>query len=385
MKKILISFLSFIMFFAIGVSITQLVKTNENYVMAETASVEHEEFVMETGAAFRPYWTTPSCGITYNAKISNSLIGKGYQPKLFVVPYDYITNMLNSSDNAVKTLATSGDYKGAAEAQGYSFIDLVPYVVSGIDGYSWLVGGVKNINNNQMNRKFFGVFYYEKGTSRVYADILYDNPINNARSMAYVTSSAYYEMEDTINAGTAASYAEDMLVHFMDMAIARAVYKAGVTDATPASITYKNKNTIADNDIKSESVSAETKESGRRVRIITFDTTIGLTASYYDDLFTYQMRIGYIKKTANGDGTYSYSPVSVDVTKYLDFKLDIISVNNAVKEYVSIDLSTNYITPLQVGTVTSKEIAVRAGMEPTSNKLGMPVTITSFDLTENSS
>ena len=132
------------MFFAIGVAVTQMANTNDNYVKAESASVE-QEFVMENGAAFRLYWTTTSCGITYTAKISDSLLDRGYSPKLFVVPYDYITTVLSSNNQVAKTLAESGDYKGAMDAYGYTYIDLAPYVISTGSGYSYLVGGVKTL------------------------------------------------------------------------------------------------------------------------------------------------------------------------------------------------------------------------------------------------
>ncbi|MBO4962242.1 MAG: hypothetical protein J6C97_00535 [Clostridia bacterium] len=367
MKKILISFLCVITLFATCFGIMQVCETKQQ-VKAESVAVENEElFKMYNGAAFRLYWSTPNCGISFGCKISDSLVEK-YNPKLFLVPYDYITEVLNGDNIVAKTKMQYGDYKGAIVEAGKDFVEVEPCVVK-YDGYSELVAGIKNIKDSNVNRKFFGVYYYEKGTTRVYADVLYDNPINNARSMAYVTSSSWYDQWSNV------SYFEEMHTFWMDKAIARAAYKADVTDATPASLSYS-----------SPALGGSTKYSDtvRKDRVVFVSNTTnyggqdGVSATYYDDLFTYDLVLSYIAD----DGKGNYSSKNVIVTENLDFKVKVEVTSNG-KNYVSYNDQTGYIS---VKNTTSS--AVEQGVKTwvgIGDPLNQKLVINSFDLNAKSS
>jgi len=100
MKKIkiklaLITFLAVFAFLCLGAI---FITPNKDKALAEKAPAQ-ENFVMEKGAAFRHYWTVPNCGITFTAKMAGSASGNSVRNvKLFIAPYDFITD-INNSDN----------------------------------------------------------------------------------------------------------------------------------------------------------------------------------------------------------------------------------------------------------------------------------------------
>jgi len=373
MKKIIISFLTTLCVLTIFMGVAKLGNLNQTNVMASSTEVE-DTFKMEDGAAFRVYWSTPNCGITFSATISNSLLSN-VTPKLLIVPYDYLQAIETSGTIKAKTMLEYGDYIGALEEakKSYVMVDNV-YELDNGDGTSYLSGGIKKIIDNNVNRKFFGVFYYERGYSRVYADITDNLSLNNARSMAYVSSAGYYEL------ATKSAMAEEMTIHFMDKALVNSVKRYDTANGknfldtiSLDSLSYKS---TATNDISTSTPNVEEalvgKRRGSTVLVNTADEGLQhFTASYYDDLLTYDLRLYYYKK----DG----GQTSLIVTDYLDFKLNL-TVNNAAKNYIEV-ANNGFINVLGVtGAQITNGIKVTIGKDTTNRHL----TLSAFDFTANS-
>ncbi len=191
----------------IGLFACEQTKSKENTVQAEETAV----FQMEEGVSYRNCWSEEHCGLTYTATINktyynafvtdNSVKKSSVKINLLIVPYEYI-NGLGSSTVArfatAKNYINNGQYaEGFAEAkaQGAEFwYGIVDDMTSGasIDKDTMLKGGLKTIQTENANRRYFGIYYIEgqktDGTVvRQYASL--SSPNKTANSLAYVVSS----------------------------------------------------------------------------------------------------------------------------------------------------------------------------------------------------
>jgi len=367
-KSFLLSFFSFCLTLTLLMGITSMQAKKE--VKAEIVAQASNYFEMEDGAAFRTYWSTPNCGITFTAHVAEELANK-YHVKLIIVPYDYLTAIDEQVGTSAKERLDAGDYIGALTDAGKSYVtvDNVYHLNNG-DGTYILSGGIKNIKAGNVNRKYFGVYFYENeyGT-RVYAKINSNNYANNARSMAYVSNSAYFELS-----GISPSYANDMITYQMDRAIYNAIER--YEEATDSKVL----NNIVMDSITYKSIANEEKflagEPGyRRNNMVVVNASDGglknFSVGYYDDLLTYDLRL-YIGKYNSNNEPYQ---TSIIVTDYLDFKLDL-TIN--ATDYVEKDGAYVKVKK-ESATVIANAISVRVGQDGLVNR---SLTINSYNIDE---
>jgi len=241
MKKIkiklaLITFLAVFAFLCLGAI---FITPNKDKALAEKAPAQ-ENFVMEKGAAFRHYWTVPNCGITFTAKMAGSASGNSVRNvKLFIAPYDFITDINNSDNETAKGFIESGEYIKAFDVYNDGKEDkdkknyvLVPPSVVNINGEYVFKGGIKTIKDDNLNRKFFGIYFYEQNGTEYYAGVSCVE--DTSRSMAYV-SSASYENLDYYNEDS-----KNNLLTYMDKAVKTAVKRTGEQNVNYDSVNANN-------------------------------------------------------------------------------------------------------------------------------------------------
>ena len=144
------------MVLGIGLGISQLAEQKK----AGAELTSSEDFVMENGAQFRSYWTTPNCGITYMATIP---YGHKYiqNIRLFIAPYDYVESIRGNRTDEI-------DYVTEFNKVQKQYLNIDPARLPS-SGVTYFTGGVKNIPVGQESRKYFGIYYYNDGTKNVYA------------------------------------------------------------------------------------------------------------------------------------------------------------------------------------------------------------------------
>jgi len=220
MKRILISFLSIMFILGIGLGLSHFgILKNEERVKAEES-----EFVMVEGASFRSYWSTPNCGITFGATISdtNPYVNN---VRLFIAPYDFV-------ETVIKTQVTITDYIQAFENHNsqyannkvaYTIVEPAKIPYTGVVSFK---AGIKNINVGNESRRFFGIYYYDTGSGREYATMP-NGEVGQARSIAYLASSYY-------NDPSCVSDNDKYMTNFyMDRAIKTAVSKESGKNGNP--------------------------------------------------------------------------------------------------------------------------------------------------------
>ena len=194
MKKILLSFFSFLFVLVIGLGISQ----TKIMQMGDTKSVkaEESEFVMVEGASFRSYWSTSNCGITFGATITvpNDYVNN---VKLFIAPYDFVEEVAQQGAitdyieafNTNYNLTTKELAKQPIQNDYYMIVE--PAKIPFTGGVSFKAG-IKNINVGNESRRFFGIYYYYDTNKKTneYA-IMPNGEIGQARSIAYLASGHY--------------------------------------------------------------------------------------------------------------------------------------------------------------------------------------------------
>ena len=181
---------------------------------------ESATFQMADGVAYRNCWSESHCGLTYSATlnkaycdnfVSTNAVTHDVSVNLLVVPYSYVTSLAQTTVSkyaTAKASILSGDYVKAFEqatTAGASFwygvVDHI-YDLDGLatDGTVQLRGGLKTIQVENMNRRYFGVYYLEgkkadETVVRVYAksgndtSTAVEKAARTANSFAYVVSS----------------------------------------------------------------------------------------------------------------------------------------------------------------------------------------------------
>ncbi|MBO4962859.1 MAG: hypothetical protein J6C97_03685, partial [Clostridia bacterium] len=160
MKKILLSFLSCLFILGIGLGLSHFGILKK----AERVKAEENSFVMVEGASFRSYWSTPNCGITFGATLTvpNDYVNN---VRLFIAPYDHVEAV--RGDGTITDYITEfNDYyslegenqPNTSKENGYYTI-VEPTKIPYTGGVSFL-GGLKNIQEGNESRRFFGIYYY---------------------------------------------------------------------------------------------------------------------------------------------------------------------------------------------------------------------------------
>ncbi len=313
MKKIILSFLSLIFILTLCVGISGAINKEKKQVYAVSSS-----FVMEEGASFRSYWSTPNCGITFGAKMPVS-DPNANKVALFLAPYDFVTAVRGNRDGDI-------DYVTEFDKAGKAYQLITPSVIS-MDGYNNFRGGLKNIQVGNENRKFFGIYFYNDGAKNVYAEMS-NGEEGQARSMAYISSGYYNDPTCT------SSNDQYMTAFYMERAIKTAVSKESGKNGNPVvdtnTISYIDKNT------------KNTTVSGGEIR-----------GTYFDDYLT----IGDIVVNVNGK--------SVNVGQRLNFKIDYTNFNALVN---------------QIGKKGHLVNTVASGQDTQSAKVGLDNAIYGIDI-----
>ena len=183
MKKILLSFLSFLFVLGIGLGLSQFGILKK----AESVKAEESEFVMVEGASFRSYWSTPNCGITFGASISDS---NAYvdNVRLFIAPYDFVETVTKTQGTITDYIQAFDDYnsQNANNKVAYTIVEPAKIPYTGVVAYK---AGIKNINEGNESRRFFGIYYYDTENDREYATMP-NGEVGQARSIAHYATTA---------------------------------------------------------------------------------------------------------------------------------------------------------------------------------------------------
>lgn len=298
-KKILIGLCSFICVIglAIGIGLSQA-KTHEQ-VYAETTT-----FSMEEGASFRLMWTKEKCGITFKGQISTSLIDSGVKPQLFIVPQEYLDAIRSSATYAAaKPILDTGDYVGALLKAKLTFKVVTTPHLEKNGSTTYLLGGIKTIQNSNLNKPFFGIYFYEQNGVRTYASLPYEREDFISRSIVYLASGVYaINPSFAQNDETATEMTNLFMTEGIKESVKRTLWKQygnstkyAYFDVTP----YYDLSTISYSDTKNTTVSSSS-----------------ISSTVYDDYLS-----GFnLKVNTNGN--------EFNVGKYLDFYVDVASYDS---------------------------------------------------------
>jgi len=315
MKKIIISFLCFIFCFGIGLGLSQ-VKV-EQQVSAAT------NFENVKGARFRSYWSIPNCGLTFEGTMPST--ADYSKVRLFLAPYDYVTGIRNGSNATAKTYLANGDYVNAFSSAGKQYVSVEPIgIVSG--GTVTFRAGIKNIKDVNLNRGYFGIYYYETATPGVYEYASMENEEDHVRSMAYMASGYYptavsASIENDVN----------MTTHFMQKSIQNALSRAKISDVDLTSIQFAT-------------------ASGKIV-----EGTSSLTATYFDDYvdgITYKINYkdskGASKSLANAQNYLDFYPTLSYTSLVTKLSDNLINVTGTGSTTYSVQLGKDVTTGLNL-------------------------------------
>ena len=309
----------------------------------------------EVGARLRLMWTEHNSGIIFVGEMP-TVLANAVQPKLLIVPQYYLdgirSNTKNPQHEEAKKYLEAGDYITALEVAGlkYSIIEN-PYQIDNGEGTTLLMGGVKAIQDTNMNKAMFGIYFYEYYGTTYYAKLPEGLEQNVSRSMAWVVSGmvndyATYtgtgDIPSTFNGTELDDHAKELTQKFLTRALKDSIVK------TKAAELKKNDQTLstnqANNDAKQwisdniapasldfNSTPDDTITGRRKVGIVSFkdkDANYTLSATYFDTLPTYELKVWYI--TTEGEKG------SLVVGNNLDFK-PAIEVISAGEGYIEID------------------------------------------------
>ncbi len=321
---------------------------------SKTYAEETAVFQMEEGVSYRNCWSEPHCGLTYTATINktyydnfisnNSVTPSTVKINLLLVPYEYI-NGLGSSTVAkfatAKSYINQGKYaEGFAEAknQGAKFwYGIVDDMTGGasISEDTILKGGLKTIQTENANRRYFGIYYVEGQKSdgtvvRQYASLSSAN--KTANSLAYVVSS--------LTADNRNDWETKNINTFL---------KRSVEGALKASVSSED----FENLTLSDDLSGRFEATMGTVSGVTADnvTSVAGDITYGDDTFYHNF---YARYTLNDQTKI------VDVTDKLDFNAfwtindaDYLQQNTANKKDVEVkNIGNNKKATLKLGTGT---------------------------------
>ena len=327
MKKLLIFLLSSIL--CLGISVC-LLQTQTSVVKAQSKG--EDVFVMQEGARFRTHWYEPNCGIVFTAEM-DSEFADGKNVTLFLTQYKYLDVIRESTgDSLTATNGTvfsgfdlarerisEGDYLGAFIATGLPFSTVSPVAVD--DGEkTYYMGGIKNVKDGNLNNKWFAIYYYNDGVKNVYAEII-NGEINQARSMAYI-SSGVYQTADNENI-------EQMTAYYMNKSLKSAISKVD----TEKEVDVETISYLPDN---------------KNVEII----SSSVKGTYFDDYLELEQ---ITLSLPNGN--------TLEVGNYLDFKADYSNFGDYVNQNGRVGVLVNV---LDVGETTQLS---KIGLDQTSCNL----------------
>ncbi len=348
--------------------------TKERVSAEETAT-----FQMADGVAYRNCWSESHCGLTYSATlnkayydnfVTSNAVTHDVSVNLLIVPYSYVTSLAQTTVSkyaTAKASILSGDYvKAFEEATNagasfwYGVIDHI-YDLDNIatDGTVQLRGGLKTIQVENMNRRYFGVYYLEgkkadETVVRVYAksgndtSTAVEKAARTANSFAYVVSSL-----DTENRN---EWETANMTTFLKRSV------EGALKASVDSTTFNNA-VLSDDFADTFGITMGTLAS--TVTATNVDGIAG-NITYGDDTFYHNF---YAKYTENNQEKI------VDVTSKLDFNAfwtingtDCLKQNTANKKDVEvIAIGTNKQATVKVGfatkTVTFNTLKLDADVE----------------------
>lgn len=354
----------------------------------------------ETGARLRLMWTEYNCGITFVGQIPTA-IADAVSPKLLIVPQYYLDGIRSSTTNEDYARATDyldgGDYLTALKISGlpYKVVEN-PYKIQ--DGeITLLLGGLKAIQDTNMNRAMFGIYFYEYAGTTYYAKIPEGLEQNVSRSMAYVVSGFVNDYAVFDNSNTSLftgtnldEHAEEVTKKFLTRAVKDAVLKTKTeeykktmgtkqaaeteakkwisTNISSASLDFSSP-IITDSD---KTVEAKlTKRRGTMVTLYTENSQAVLSATYFDTRPTYDLQLYYITPTGAG--------ANLNVKNILDFK-PTIEVITAGENFIEIDRFGNINVKGVTSGVVTDAIKVNFAYQ---NKGNNELQTYAFDLEAN--
>lgn len=294
-------------------------------VQAEESTSSY--FYIKEGSTYRSMWLEAQCGIRYTGVISKSKIEEFKNTnglddatvKLLVVPYDFVTGLGNSNVSAfdeAKALIQAGKFvEGFETARKKTefWYGIVDNVGMGENGEEYVLeGGIKSINDYNMNRRYFGIYYLE-GTKtgdteviREYAKIKYTDgtleEVSLANSGSISNSMAY--MVTSIDLGEMVDWGLEHVNTFL---------KKSIIDGVKKSLSAEEKANVAEEEIKSKDVND----------IIEVELT---NPTYGDDYFEYKV----YGLNINNQGTSEFIDVTSKLDMYSEWAFDNANVKTRV-------------------------------------------------------
>lgn len=219
MKKTLLGFLSVLFVLGIGLGLSQA-KIMQMEGSTKSVVAEESSFVMVEGASFRSYYSTPNCGITFGATLTdtNPYVNN---VRLFMAPYDFVETVTQTQGTITDYIQAFENHNSQNANNKVAYTIVEPAQIPYTGGVSFL-GGLKNIQEGNESRRFFGIYYYETGSGREYATMP-NGEVGQARSIAYLASGHYNSVAQNDQVVTNDEY---MTSFWMERAIKTAVSKS---------------------------------------------------------------------------------------------------------------------------------------------------------------
>ena len=349
-KRFFIGIFSIICAIGIAVGVTGSLSHKNQQVYAES-----QTFVMDEGASFRLMWTKEKCGIIFRGQISNDLLESGVQPQLLIVPKEYLDGIRNTPSYAsAKAVLDTGDYIAALETANLPYKVVTPATVEN-GSNTYLLGGIKTIQQHNMNKPFFGLCFYEQAGVRTYADIPDGDENKISRSIVYLSSAIRAINADFVQNDAMAT---EMTDYFMTAGIKESIRRK----------TYNDNKTA----IKAE---GKKYENFDEFKYSNFDSSV----INYSNAKNTEVNVSSVTSTVYDDYLDKFS-VSVNangrefaVGKYLDYYVYVTGYDsNYLKS------NGNYATEFESIKAGDTNLTVALGKDT----LSVPVTVAPYDISQ---